>query len=186
MRKTKLKENKSYKSNNNMAKSSGTTRASTTSSPRGLTITPNGLSGLRSEGGAQVLAKALRENGLLMGVDIPDRAREDFDRYSGTRTQNAIDFLDRVVSEAGLEGRAQLFYSGYSGWTLYDKDENQIGHLMYDGNKYGLEDATRGRGWEFRPGRGVATRDMIEKRNRIRSVVARLARNIDVPPPVRM
>jgi len=86
----------------------------------------------------------------LVFADINDNVKKDFNRFSGTSTEDAVAFMNKVIDKTGFNGRAKLFYSGNSGWTLFDENEEKIGNLMYDGNKYGLEDATWGDGWVWR------------------------------------
>lgn len=73
---------------------------------------------------------------------------DDFNRYSGTKFNDATAFLNNVANKITdfKTFRFELFYSGYAGFTIYDGDD-KIGYLMYDKNVYGLEDCRTGIGW---------------------------------------
>lgn len=81
-----------------------------------------------------------------------DKVKKDFDWLSGITTEDAIKFLKVFIDNTpeASPGMAKLFYSGYAGWTLMDENGEPYAYLMYDKTKYGLEDATEGRGWELR------------------------------------
>lgn len=72
---------------------------------------------------------------------------KEFDRFSGIKYSDALKFLYKIIDLCKFEGVAELFYSGYAGWTLYDNNGEQLCYVMYDCNQYGLEDATQGKGW---------------------------------------
>lgn len=75
---------------------------------------------------------------------------DDFNRYSGTKFNDAIAFLNKVANKISdfKTFRFELFYSGYAGFAIYDGDD-KIGYLMYDKNVYGLEDCRTGIGWHL-------------------------------------
>lgn len=82
--------------------------------------------------------------------------RDDFNRYSGTNYDAAKRFLKKAISEIPeWNGFSfELFHSGYDGFTIYDGEKN-LGYLMYDKNRYGLEDVSVGRGWYFMPKKDI-------------------------------
>ena len=75
------------------------------------------------------------------------RSVKGFNQFSGIKYSDALKFLYKVIDLTKFEGVAELFYSGYAGWTLYDNNGKELCYLMYNCNQYGLEDATWGKGW---------------------------------------
>lgn len=104
---------------------------------------------------------------------------DDFNKYSGTDFKKAKKFLDLTLQNIPEwnDYRFKLFYSGYAGFIIIDEYGDKIGYLMYDKNKYGLEDATEGKGWYLKPAQGKESlcRDWIR-------IVERLAQQRDFKP----
>lgn len=90
---------------------------------------------------------------------------DDFNRYSGTKFNDAAAFLNKVANKISdfKTFRFELFYSGYAGFTIYDGDD-KIGYLMYDKNVYGLEDCRTGIGWHLKQAYKGKTDDKTWKR----------------------
>ena len=97
-----------------------------------------------------------REEYKGVEIIIPQRTIDDFNRFSGLQVEQAEEFLHLLIDELGnswgpkntpVKMEAELFYSGYAGWSLRDGNGYQVGFLMFDKNVYGLEDAHQGNGW---------------------------------------
>lgn len=123
-------------------------------------------------------------------VYIPERAVKDFNTYSGTNVDDALKFLEKVVEETdkSLDKSsdsydATLFYSGYAGWALLDDTGRTFGVIAYDSNRYGLEDAHQGSGWEYRSFSKYGIDPNLE--SRIRAAVVKNSRMYK-PDKVRM
>ena len=86
-------------------------------------------------------------------------SESDFDRYSGTNHKDAEKFLNKCIKAIPewKQYTFELFYSGYAGYTIYNKKE-QVGYLMYGKSRYGLEDCVTGQGWYYKP-------DKIDNKN---------------------
>lgn len=79
-------------------------------------------------------------------------SKSDFEKYSGTNCKDAERFLNKCIKAIPewKQYTFELFYSGYAGYTIYNKKE-EVGYLMYEKNQYGLEDCSTGRGWYYKP-----------------------------------
>ena len=121
-----------------------------------------------------------------VGIVIPDRVKDDFDKYSGIDTECAVKFIKKVIDEFNWNGSATLFYSGYAGWCLKDEDEEKFGLIMYDKTKYGLDDATQGKGWYFKSSYNTHSNISQNDINKIKNIIINLAKSNDVPKKPRM
>ena len=82
--------------------------------------------------------------GNNFGVNIieSEKVVSEFNRYSPTRVDNAhealLEFLEEFCS-AGIKC-AELFYSGNSGYALYDTEEpdnkSMFGYIMYERSNF--------------------------------------------------
>lgn len=108
------------------------------------------------------------------------RSVTDFDRFSGIKYSDALKFLYKIIDLCKFEGIAELFYSGYAGWTLYDNNGKELCYVMYDRNQYGLEDATQGAGWYCQIKSNNATSE------KIKSTVDKLSLKYNKPERPRM
>jgi hypothetical protein len=60
----------------------------------------------------------------------------DFESFTKLTADQAIDVLKYIIDNTPFKsGRADIFYSGYAGWSLYDKSGKNIGGLYYDRTK---------------------------------------------------
>lgn len=122
---------------------------------------------------------------LTMRVDGRPNTKEDFERYSGTTLEKAIEYLKMFFDEfKNVKMTADLFYSGYAGWALYDENDEVFAYLLYDSNRYGLEDAHQGSGWYIKAA-NASHSPLTRLYGKMKDVVKKLA-YFEKPDKVRM
>lgn len=104
----------------------------------------------------------------------------EFNRYSGINYKDALKFLYKIIDLCKFEGVAELFYSGYAGWTLYDNNGKELCYVMYERNQYGLENATHGKGWYCQ----IKSKDTSSEK--IKSIVDKISSKYNKPEEPRM
>lgn len=118
-----------------------------------------------------------------------DKTKKDFDWLSGITTEDAIKFVKAFIDNnvTGFSpGVVELFYSGYAGWRLMDENEEPFALLMYDKTKYGLEDATQGRGWKLSLTRTNYTDIPYSDIMKMKKWVEKVSSKYNKPPKPRM
>lgn len=90
-----------------------------------------------------VLAKQpVSHNNFSVNIIETPKVVDEFNRYSETKVDKAHEALMEFLKEFSFVGIkcAELFYSGYSGYTLYHTEQpdkqSLIGYMMYERSIY--------------------------------------------------
>jgi hypothetical protein len=95
--------------------------------------------------------KSVQHNNFGVNIIEEPKVVNKFNSYSETKVDKAHEALMEFLEEFSYTGIkcAELFYSGYSGYTLYfteqPDEQSIIGYIMYDHNSF-----SRTSWWYFR------------------------------------